>query len=283
MQVRRREHYPAWAVVAAVGNRVAQLRDLGETVDALSFVPSGEPTLDLHLGREIRELAALGIPVAVFTNASLLVRPDVRAELAAADWVSVKVDAVRAGTWRRVNRPHRSLDLPEIIGGLRRFAAGFGGTLATETMLVRDLDDGDEDLRAAADLIAELDPDVAYLAVPTRPPACAWVRAPAAETLARAHEIFRRRLRHVALLTGPGGDQVSTTGDAVVDLLAITMVHPLREAAVAELLARDGAEWPVVGALVESGDLERVAHGGEVFYRRGRHRSRAARRRREQA
>ncbi len=41
-------------------------------MDYLAFVPDGEPTLDLNLGRVIEDLRPLGIKIAVITNSSLI-------------------------------------------------------------------------------------------------------------------------------------------------------------------------------------------------------------------
>lgn len=67
------------------------------------------PTLDINLERAIAALRVFGIPVAVISNASLLWQATVRAELALADWVSLKIDSALLRTWRRINRPNRRL------------------------------------------------------------------------------------------------------------------------------------------------------------------------------
>ncbi|HEM61046.1 MAG TPA: radical SAM protein, partial [Chloroflexi bacterium] len=171
MSAERQEFYPPEEVVAAVTQRVEEARETGEQIDYLTFVPDGEPTLDINLGREIELLRPLGIPIAVISNSSLIWREDVRTELMGVDWVSVKVDAVREDVWRRVDRPHGSLSLDAILAGLRKFASAFPGELATETMLVRGVNDRPEYLVEVADFLSRLHPYAAYLAVPTRPPA----------------------------------------------------------------------------------------------------------------
>jgi wyosine [tRNA(Phe)-imidazoG37] synthetase (radical SAM superfamily) len=52
-------------------------QEAGVPIDALTFVPDGEPTLDIQLGREIELLRPLGSKIAVKTNASLLWLPEV--------------------------------------------------------------------------------------------------------------------------------------------------------------------------------------------------------------
>jgi wyosine [tRNA(Phe)-imidazoG37] synthetase (radical SAM superfamily) len=137
----RRAFYPPEEVVREVENRVRDVRERREAIDYLAFVPDGEPTLDVHLGREIAGLRPLGIPVAVLSNAFLVDRSDVQSDLLRADWVSLKVDAVREDTWRRINRPHGRLRLDDQLRGGLRLSRRLAGTLATETMLVAGLND----------------------------------------------------------------------------------------------------------------------------------------------
>jgi wyosine [tRNA(Phe)-imidazoG37] synthetase (radical SAM superfamily) len=95
---RSRAFWSREVVVEAVTRHVETLRERGERVDYLTFVPDGEPTLDKHLGEEIDGLRALGIPLAVISNGSLAWNPDVRVSLGKADWVSLKVDAADDAT-----------------------------------------------------------------------------------------------------------------------------------------------------------------------------------------
>jgi wyosine [tRNA(Phe)-imidazoG37] synthetase (radical SAM superfamily) len=102
----------------------------------LTFVPDGEPTLDVGLGKTIELLRGLDIKIAVISNASLIWQPKVREILKMADWVSLKVDSVDAPVWRRINRPCEGLELNHILSGMSAFADEFKGILATETMLL---------------------------------------------------------------------------------------------------------------------------------------------------
>ena len=266
MSAERQEFYPPEEVVAAVTQRVEEARETGEQIDYLTFVPDGEPTLDLNLGREIELLRPLGIPIAVISNSSLFWREDVREELMRADWVSVKFDAVREDVWRRVDRPHGSLSLDAILAGLREFASAFQGELATETMLVQGVNDRPEYLVEVADFLTRLHPSAAYLAIPTRPPAEDWVQPPTEESLNQAYQILSESVDRVEYLIGYEGDAFASTGDAREDLLSITAVHPMRREAVAKLLSRDEADWTVVQELVEQGLLAETRYGGNVFY-----------------
>ncbi|MDX2437439.1 MAG: radical SAM protein, partial [Acidobacteriota bacterium] len=135
MQTERTNFYDPERILEEVRTRVEEVRVAGESVDYLCFVPDGEPTLDLRLGREIELVRELGIKIAVITNSSLIWRKDVREELALADWVSLKVDAVREDVWRRIDRPHGQLRLSQILDGALALSGSFTGQLVTETML----------------------------------------------------------------------------------------------------------------------------------------------------
>lgn len=253
-------------VVRDVEGRLRKAAEASQRVDYLTFVPDGEPTLDVNLGKEISLLKAQRIPVGVITNGSLLWRDDVREELGAADWVSLKIDAVREAIWRRINRPHRALRLPLILDGMRAFAAGFTGELVTETMLVEGVNDSDDCIREVADFLHGLELRRAYLSIPTRPPAETSVRAPDEETLARAHQLLAEKVGLVEYLIGYEGDAFCSTGDIEKDLMSITAVHPMREEAVRALLSRTGSSWEIIDRLVAHGDLAETKYDGHVFY-----------------
>ena len=191
-----------------------------------------------------------------------------RERVGAADLVSVKVDTVDETVWRRINLPHHDLDLHVILDGVRTFAAGYRGALITDTMLIAGINDGRACLAATADFLAAIGPQTAYLAIPTRPTTVPGVHGVDDAGLVRAYELFSARLRRVELLAGHEIGAFAHTGNARDDLLAITAVHPMREAAVRELLRKDHAAWSLVEGLVADGMLKCVDHEGERFFLR---------------
>lgn len=266
MGTERQPFLGADAVARAVRTSVEEARRSGEQIDHITFVPTGEPTLDVGLGRAIHLLRTHGIPVAVVTNGTLLTSREVRDALSEADRVGIKVDAVREEAWRRVNRPHRRLELAAILDGMRAFADSYGGTLSTETVLVDGVNDGEEEVRATAAFVASLRPATVYLSAPTLPTAEPWARIPSEAALTRAWELFRAWNPRVELLVGYEDDAYVSTGDPVRDLLSIAAVHPMRELAVHRMLQHAGARWGVVSELVEKGDLVEVHYGPHRYY-----------------
>jgi wyosine [tRNA(Phe)-imidazoG37] synthetase (radical SAM superfamily) len=266
--IERREFYSSETVFKVVARRLTQLERAGESVDFLTFVPDGEPTLDRNLGKTIALLKSLDKPLAVITNGSLLFEKEVRGDLMLADWVSVKTDSVNESMWRRINRPHGKLDLQKIHTGLLAFRDEFDGELTSETMLIQGMNSGEEEVRAIAHFLQRIDPDVAYLSVPCRPPAVAGVRPADVLNVNRAWQILSEKVRKAELLTGYEGNTFSHIGNLRRDILEITSVHPMREDAIAEMLAQGGADWLLIGKMLATGELVKTDYKNHSFYLR---------------
>ncbi|MDH5450856.1 MAG: radical SAM protein [Candidatus Bathyarchaeota archaeon] len=136
MTTERQIFYRSEDILKEVRKKVDATATRKEKVDYLTFVPDGESTLDLNLGKEISILKQIGIPIAVLTNASLIWRDDMKEDLMKANLVSLKVDAITEDLWIRINRPHENLRLNEILEGIKEFANEFNAKVISETMFV---------------------------------------------------------------------------------------------------------------------------------------------------
>ncbi|MFH0729007.1 MAG: radical SAM protein [Pseudomonadota bacterium] len=268
MQDNRHLFFDPEDIFQDVRSQLEKATAASEPVDYLTFVPDGEPTLDMNLGKAIVRLKTLGVPVGVITNASLLWREDVREELWLADWISLKIDAVREVIWRRINRPHKAIRLSDIIEGILAFTKAFTGKLVTETMLIGGLNDNEDCMKEVADFLYQIQPYAAYLSIPTRPPAEKWAAVPNEEALNRTYQLLSSKVKRVEYLIGYEGNAFAFTGDIGKDILSITAVHPMRKEAVDTLLLRAGSSWKVVDRLVTQGDLSKTKYDGHIFYLR---------------
>jgi wyosine [tRNA(Phe)-imidazoG37] synthetase (radical SAM superfamily) len=268
MQVERSPFYEPEDIFKSVRKQVMKAKKKGESIDYLTFVPDGEPTLDVNLGYEIDLLKSLGIKIGIITNASLVFREDVRADLMKADWVSLKFDSISKTNWRKINRPHRELELGLILEGMVDFSKIFPGELVTETMLVQGVNIDVDIFKEMADFLVRLNPAKAYLSIPTRPPAENWVRPPTPEDINVAFQIFYEKLDRVEYLIGYEGNAFAFTGNIEEDLLSITSVHPMRESAVIELLKKAKADFSTVHKLIAQNKLVESDYEGQKFYLR---------------
>jgi len=266
MSIERKEFYSPEVIVDEVIRRVNQLRNDNEQIDYISFVPDGEPTLDINLGKIIGLLKPLGINIAVITNSSLLWDEEVRDDLLLADWVSVKIDSVDERVWHKINRPYGKLDLQEILHGVKLFRSSFKGTLVTETMLVKGLNDNEESLHNVANFLKVLNPDKSYILVPTRPPAEKFVEPPSEENLNIAYQIFNSIINNVEFLTVGEGTDFSFSSNAEKELLSILSVHPMRKDAVEIYLEKGNSDWHIIENLINKCVLKEVKYFGNTFF-----------------
>ncbi len=270
MTTERQHFYNLEDIVKEVERKMVEAALRDERIDYLTFVPDGEPTLDLNLGKETSLLTQTGIPTAVLTNASLIWREDVREDLLEADFVSLKVDICSEGLWRRINRPHKDLKLNTILEGIIEFSKEFKGTIVSETMLIDGINYRNE-FENVADFLKRLKRlDKAYVAIPTRPPTEKWVKPAKEETINTAFQAFSKKLgaNRVEYLIGYEGNAFAFTGRVEEDLLSITAVHPMRKEAVEEFLRKAYADWNVIEKLLREGKLVEVDYEENTYYMR---------------
>ena len=106
-------------------------------IDYLTFSGNGEPTLAANLG-EMLLAVRFERPekTAVITNGTLLGHKAVRADLASADLVLVKLDAADEAAYQAVNAPAAGLTFKSFMDDLKLFRQDFKGRLALQSMFV---------------------------------------------------------------------------------------------------------------------------------------------------
>jgi len=269
MQVRCQAFYEPGDIIRVVREKIEETRNAGETIDYLTFVPDGEPTLDIHLGQEIDLLKQFNIPIAVITNTSLIWQQEVQNALMEADCVSLKFDTVDEAVWHRINRPHKELRLSSILEGALGFARSFRGKLLTETMILKGINDSGHHVSQLADFLAQIQPAVVYISIPTRPPAQEWAQPPDGNMLNRVYQVLKKKVECVEYLICYEGDAFSSTGDTVEeDVLSITAVHPMRDDALQALLEKSGKDWEVIRRMQMLDQLIESEYMGHKFYLR---------------
>jgi wyosine [tRNA(Phe)-imidazoG37] synthetase (radical SAM superfamily) len=141
-------------------------------IDAITFSGSGEPTLNAGIENLIKEIKKnTAIPIVVLTNSSLLSRSSVRKALLQADIIVPSLDAADQDVFQKINRPHPSLNIKEIIEGLRAFRSEFQGSLWLEILLVKGINDSPSQIQKLKNAINKIKPERIQLNTVIRPPA----------------------------------------------------------------------------------------------------------------
>ncbi len=150
---------------AQILNELDALPQVG--IDYLTLSSRGEPTLAANLGEIAAAIKAhRSEPLAVITNASLMDREEVRADLLKFDFVIAKLDGSGEESFSEINRPAPGLVLGNIIRGLKLFAERYNGKLALQTMLTTS---NVHQINGLADIYRFIGPDEIQVNTPLRP------------------------------------------------------------------------------------------------------------------
>lgn len=209
-----------------------------DSVDIVTFSGTGEPTLNLRLGKIAKEVKKRvgSLPLAILTNSSLFHRRDVRKNLSWFDLIVAKLDAGDDETFQLINRPaDKKIDVETVVDSIKKLKKTVKGTVALEVMLLHSEDgrvtnvDG-KPLRKLLDAILDVKPDQVQLEVPYRPPSEGFVKPPPLE---------KRKLIFDELSKALGEDKLRVYG--VHDKRGMTvnwLLHESIEGEVVELLKR---------------------------------------------
>jgi wyosine [tRNA(Phe)-imidazoG37] synthetase (radical SAM superfamily) len=163
----RREYVPMTDVLAELEQKLAD----GPVPDYVTLSGSGEPTLNERLGQLIREIKKLTyIPIAVFTNGSLLWQCEVQDALMEADLVLPSLDAGDDHLFRYVNRPHREIAFDRMVQGITEFTRRFPKPVWLEVFLLAGVTGILPEVEKIAALARRIQPQRVQLNTVSRPP-----------------------------------------------------------------------------------------------------------------
>jgi len=238
-----------------------------KATDVLTLSGAGEPTLYAGLGELIAAVKKTypRFPLIVLTNGSLLWVPEVRRRLLKADRVIPSLDAVTPAVFRNINRPHPSLEIAQIIEGIRAFRKEYKGQLHVEIALVSGVNDSAAELSALAKVIESIRPDKIELNPVVRPPALTGTRGLNDARMAWAASFFSSLN---AEIVGVFEADKQNCGEAQIGLRIIETVQR-RPCTVAELAASLWVPEKKVEQesrrLQKQGKLNKLCFDGKAF------------------
>jgi wyosine [tRNA(Phe)-imidazoG37] synthetase (radical SAM superfamily) len=148
-------------------------------LDYITFSGAGEPTLNSSIKQIIRYIKETypQYKLALLTNGTLLNRDDVLMEILPCDVILPSLDAASNEIYQKVNRPHPSLNIDDLIDGLIELRKLYNGEIWLEVFIVPNVTDTAQELDRLRSAIARISPDLVQLNSLDRPGAEEWVRA----------------------------------------------------------------------------------------------------------
>lgn len=264
LTIKRKKFYEPENIFKEVEEKLILLNKANEKIDYITFVPDGEPTLDINLGSSIEKLKTFGYKIAVITNSTLIWEKSVQSELMLADLVSLKIDTVYSNIWHKINRPHGLIDLENIKEGILEFASLYKGVLNTETMLVKDYNDKFCSLYETSLFIDQINPSKAYILIPTRPPA-ENINPPEYEQLKSAKQITSAINKNFEYIDFDEGMNFTFGANPEQELLSIISVHPMRKEAAEIFIKKANASRDVIEHLFNNKTIKEIQYNGYSY------------------
>lgn len=236
-------------------------------IDCITFSGSGEPTLNTYLGDIIAGIKSLcSIPVTVLTNGTLLHLPEVRAGLMQADIVCPSFDAATDAVFARINRPHQSLRVQQMIDGLVAFRREFSGRILLEVMIVRGINDSHGELEKLALAVQAFGADRIQINTVKRPGAEPGVEAADENVLRHANKLFGPSAEIIGAFQK---ERIIFEQENIAErIVALVARHPCTCADIAASLGiGEGILHEHLAQLMRSGRIDTVMHDGDLFYR----------------
>lgn len=221
-----------YELYVSVKNKIDEIKKMGKQIDYILFAGSGDPAMDTSLSQEIQLLREFDYKIAVFTNSALLWNENIQENLMFADYVSLKIDTVNEDTWVKINRPHERLKYDLILKGIEQFSKKFRGTLTTETMLIKNFNDNENEIKQLGNFISTIKRNASYFMTPIYPPAENNAVSPDEEKLKNLSEIIKANIPKSMMLCCPDKEEFFTTDDFENELLGLLELHPVNEEAV---------------------------------------------------
>lgn len=142
-------------------------------IDVITVTANGEPTLYPYLDELLDRINAIkgGIDTLILTNSATLGDPETFETLLKFDRVKLSLDAVTPEIFKKIDRPHRGIDVHDIAEAVKRFSQRFKGTLYVEVLFVHGLNDTPEEISALNDVLLDICCARIDLGTIDRPPA----------------------------------------------------------------------------------------------------------------
>ncbi len=144
-----------------------------QDIDALTVTANGEPTLYPYLSELMDEINRVkgSIKTLILSNAAKIDDEKTQEALMKFDTVKLSLDCATSRCLKRLDRSHDGIDVEKIKKGMLEFKKKFYNPLILEILMVKTINDSDEEIEALSSYLLELKPTRVDIGTIDRPPA----------------------------------------------------------------------------------------------------------------
>jgi len=148
-------------------------KHLNDKIDVITLTANGEPTLYPFLDELIDEINLIKreTETLILTNSATLVDDNVFNSLLKLDQVKLSLDSVSSDIFKKIDRPHREINIQEIVKKVLAFSKVYNGKLFIEILFVHELNDTKMEIKKLNEVLVKIDATRIDLGTIDRPPA----------------------------------------------------------------------------------------------------------------
>lgn len=147
--------------------------DEHQNIDVITLTANGEPTLYPYFSELIDAIDTIKntTQTLVLTNSATLTDTAVFNALLKLDQVKLSLDAISPEVFKKIDRPHESIEINALVTALKSFSHTYKGTLFIEILFVYGLNDTDEEIDLLNEVLLDLNATRIDIGTIDRPPA----------------------------------------------------------------------------------------------------------------
>ena len=146
---------------------------LNDNIDVITLTANGEPTLYPFMDSLINAINRIkgNTETLILTNSATLVDESVFNSLLKLDQVKLSLDAVSPDIFKKIDRPHESIKVEEIVEKVKEFSKLYAGKLFIEILFVHELNDTKDEVQKLNATLLDVNCQRIDLGTIDRPPA----------------------------------------------------------------------------------------------------------------
>jgi len=148
-------------------------KHLDDKIDVITLTANGEPTLYPYLNELIDEINKIknNTQTLILTNSATLTDENVYNSLLKLDQVKLSLDAISSDVFKKIDRPHKSIHIEDIVNKVIAFSKEYKGKLFIEILFVHTLNDTPQEVKKLNDVLLRVNASRVDLGTIDRPPA----------------------------------------------------------------------------------------------------------------
>ncbi len=142
-------------------------------LDVITITANGEPTLYPYLDELILEINRIKQEnrLLILSNGANIVDKNIARALSKIDIIKLSLDCASKKCFKKIDRPYSNIDLDEVIESMKSFSRDYKGSLVIEILVVKGINDKDEEFEKLNTILNEIKPDRVDISTIDRPPA----------------------------------------------------------------------------------------------------------------